>query len=179
MFAIVCAVIVFHAVFVFGGYQAIQEHMPRLGSTPREAFADTMPRVQAPKKTLDTLQIMNNPLALKHFMHFASTANHAGPLLFFQRVHEFREAPSDGVREAMYDVIWWLHLAPDAYFRIHVDPGLQLAISSHTDQLLFPSDMLDNAQTRMRRVMEHKLLPEFHSSNAYRCYLREKGSQTT
>ena len=107
-------------------------------------------------------------------MHYATSGvNHAAPLLFFQRVHEFREAPSDGVREAMYDVIWWLHLAPDAYFRVHLASELLSAISANTDRLLFPPDMLDDAQTRMRRVMDNKLIPEFYASNAYSYYLRD------
>jgi len=90
------------SIIVFGGYQAIEENMPRLGSTPRQPVEPAQVQVMSEVKH-ESLQVMYDPIALKHFMHYVSATNNAGPPLFFQRVQEYRVAPSDGMREAMYD----------------------------------------------------------------------------
>lgn len=146
---------------VFGGYQGIEQDMPRLGHSPR-AQAEEGPR---PASThLELRAVLRDPPLCQQFLAFLSRHENAAPLLYFQRVDEYREAPSEAAREAMYDVIWWLHLAPHSFFRVYVHSEAQASITASTDAQIFPESLLDNSQAQVRRILEHKLLVEFAAS---------------
>jgi len=145
---------------VFGGYSAITEEMPRLGLSPRVRPLQT----QVTSTNLELRAMLRDPEVLKCFLAYLARTKNAGPLLFFQRVDEYRQAQHEAVREAIYDVVWWLHLAPHAFFRVHLRPDTLATITDHTNLQSFPTTLLDGAQAWVKLVLENKLIPDFGAS---------------